>query len=336
MKQLLAALGLGVGLLAFAAPGAYALEPQARVFNVQAGDPSYRVSVLEEQVRQLTGRVEELNFQLLELQELVRRLQEDNDFRLRELEEQRGSLGSPSEDKNTDFANQQPTGGDTSPGKVEPSGQGEDVARLPDGNDNNTGRRTLDGVELYDGEAGVDPNRSGTLGSLRFDENGNIIDTELGKPLDLTTPRGGELNNGIAGDGVAALPGNPDSLFDLGLTQVRTGRYEEAEKSFVAFSDRYQDHPRLPEARFWLGESYLGRQEYQDAARVYLDAHKRFPNSKFAPQSLLKLGISVAGLNQRELACATFAQVLQKYPNASGAVRRNVAQQQRATQCALN
>ena len=77
---------------------AFALQPDAPVVKVQAtSDQGYRISVLEEQVRQLNGKIEELNFQLLELQELIRRLQEDNEFRFQELE-QKGSLSGGSND----------------------------------------------------------------------------------------------------------------------------------------------------------------------------------------------------------------------------------------------
>ncbi len=45
-----------------------------------------RVQQLEEQLRQLNGRVEEMSFQLLQMQEQLRKAQEDNEFRFQELE----------------------------------------------------------------------------------------------------------------------------------------------------------------------------------------------------------------------------------------------------------
>ena len=73
---------------ALAAGGAQAAEwrglPQGSYEVAQAADP--RVYQLEEQVRSLNGKVEELTFQLLELQEQLRRNQEDNEFRFQQLE----------------------------------------------------------------------------------------------------------------------------------------------------------------------------------------------------------------------------------------------------------
>lgn len=305
---------------------AHALEPGAPVILAQSSNTDYRVSVLEEQVRQLNGKIEELNFQLLEMQELIRRMQEDNDFRFQQLEEKQGNLGS----QNSETA-QTDEDGFISLEKPEPSDQQTASAGSDGINESTNTKKTIDGVELYDGDPQVEENFGQSLGTIQFDENGNVINSTLGKPLDLTAGLGNP-NNPVEN----ALPQDADSLFQLGYDNVQTGRYEDAEIALIAFSEQHASHPRLPEARFWLGESYLGRGQYRKAAETYLNAQKQWPNSKFGPQSLLKLGVSMAGLNQRELACATFAEVLQKYPDASRAIKRNVAYEQRAAKCAMN
>ncbi len=299
----------------------HALEPGTPVIKVQSGDTSYRVSVMEEQIRQLNGRIEELNFQLLEMRELLRRIQEDNDYRLRELEDKQGSLGTESNVASS-------SEGNSSLGKPEPSGQTE-TSQSSDGTQQQAAVPTIDGVEIYTGEPGQDTNIGGSLGSIQFDENGNLVGTEINKPLDLTAG----LNQPAS---TVSLPQDADGLFNTGFEFVQTGRYAEAQNALELFSQNHANHPRLPEARFWLGESHLGRGEYKEAAKVYLDAHKKWPNGKYGPQSLLKLGVSIAGLNQRELACATFAEVLQKYPDASRLIKRNVANEQNAAQCLVN
>lgn len=306
---------------------AQTLERGAPVILAQSGDAAYRISVLEEQVRQLNGKVEELTFRLLEIQEQIRRTQEDNDFRFRELEDKEGNLGGSSIDDNMASGEEVP-----SLEKPQPSEQSNDFASS--GGDtlsapqSQKSRRTIDGVEIYDGEPGVETPGDGTLGIIQFDENGNIIDTEIGQPLEL----GGNNFAGLAQE----LPQDPEALFQVGYNNVQTGRYEDAERALLMFSENHAGHSRMPEARFWLGESYLGRKQFQEAAKVYLDAHKKWPDSKYGPQSLLKLGVSVAGLNQRELACATFAEVLVKYPNASRAIQRGVAFEQQSARCGMN
>ena len=68
----------------------------------QINDP--RILQLEEQVRQLTGRVEELNFQMLQMQEQMRRQQEDNEFRFQQLEDQQQGALEPAPAGGTDDA----------------------------------------------------------------------------------------------------------------------------------------------------------------------------------------------------------------------------------------
>ena len=321
---------LWLGCLLCMAMPAHATDSGKPLVIAQASQTDYRVGVLEEQVRALNGRIEELNFQILEMQELIRRMQEDNDYRLREIEDK---LGSVSPGGGSNLAQQQEDS--TSLGKDEPSALTPEVSETggQDTVDQATNPApTIDGVEIYQGESGIDQNRPNTLGSIQFDENGNIVGTELGKPLDLTSrPSDQALESSLNTDA-----SNPDILFSTGYDLVQTGRYEDAERSLMAFANNFPEHPKMPEARFWLGESYLGMGRYEDAARVYLDTHKRWPNGKFGPQSLLKLGVAMAGLNQRELACATFAEVMQKYPNASRVVQRNVAYEQRAARCVMN
>jgi len=161
-----------------------------------------------------------------------------------------------------------------------------------------------------------------SLGTLTFDADGNLIDSNVGKPIDLT----GQANQ-------AALPAASNELFNLGYEYVQAGQYAQAEQVFTRF---VQDHPgdaKLPEAKFWLGESLFAQGEYQEAARVFLENHKQNPNANLGAQNLLKLGVSLAGLDQRELACATYAEVPKKYPNVSSAVRKRIDVEQRAAKC---
>ncbi|EAU40867.1 hypothetical protein FP2506_18304 [Fulvimarina pelagi HTCC2506] len=67
---------------------------EAPVVLAQTSDVLSRIQRLEDEVRRLNGRVEELSFQLLQAQEDMRRAQENNDFRFQELEQGAGSAGS--------------------------------------------------------------------------------------------------------------------------------------------------------------------------------------------------------------------------------------------------
>ena len=91
-KALTLPFGLGNGERAVerSAPSAPA-EPQVRY--AQASDPIQRINQLEEDNRRLNGKLEELSFQVLQLQEQLRKTQEDNEFRFKDLEG--GAAGAP-------------------------------------------------------------------------------------------------------------------------------------------------------------------------------------------------------------------------------------------------
>jgi len=323
-----------------------AFEPK-RAEPAQSADAAFKVQQLEQEVRTLNGRIEDLNFQLLQMQEQLRKMQEDNEFRFQEIEEGRaGRKGDPKVARKREpveslSAESQPSvAGLENPGAQRTNG--DVIARVieqdaaapqplpPPAN----APRIIDGVQIYDGnseqaaESGLRPE---TLGRLVFDQNGNVIDSDVEKPIDLT----GQIGKAQPGSTVASLelPDSPDQLYDLGYNYIQAGDYALAEDAFETFSQRYPDHPRVADARFWVGESLLSRAMYQDAAKVLLDTHKKYPNGRMGPQTLLKLGVSLAGMNQRELACATFAEVGKQYPQASSAIRDKVVQEQKAASC---
>ena len=307
----------------------------------QSSDGGFRANQLEEQIRQLNGKIEEMNFQLLQIQEQMRRMQEDNEFRFQELEEKRqGSLKKPAD--NETAKNQ---AGD-SLGKQQPSD-------LNNANNQSDGEnkvaktqkprapRTIDGVEIYDPTATSTLNknlgREVPLGTITFDEKGNILNSAVGKPLDLT---GGLNDPSLPTDSGSSENGeqyasiqSARELFDLGFDYFQMGDYQNSEQVFEVFNERFPDDNKTPNAQFWLGESKFSQSNFKGAAKVFLDAHNNWPDARIAPQTLLKLGVSLAGMRQRELACATYAKVYKKYPQMSGRMRARVAAEQKSSHC---
>lgn len=278
----------------------------------QNSDAVFRINQLEEQLRVLTGKMEDMNFQMLQMQEQIRKMQEDNEFRFQELE-QRGDVPSGGSSETAK------TGGE-SLGKSQPSDQTASGNRSGGNGDRQSITDLLNEEQLSGGNRLGEPPTS--LGTLTFDADGNLVDSNVGKPIDLT----GKVTG-------VELPDTPGQLFNLGYEYVQAGEYERAEQVFSRFVDEHPSDGKLPEAKFWLGESLFAQGNYEDAARVFLENHKQNPNANLAAQNLLKLGVSLAGLDQRELACATYAEVPKKYPDISNAIRKRVDVEQRAARC---
>jgi tol-pal system protein YbgF len=288
----------------------------------QAGEAANRITQLEEQLRLLNGRIEDLTFQLLQMQEELRRMQEDYELRFQELESRKGI--APRNPRVT--RENSGTGSDRPP-------QSEETAEAPSVSGGDSIGNLIDG-ESRQAAGGLAPQ---PLGTLTLDQSGNIVDSAIGKPIDLTRRGDGGQQGGSSMEQAGiAVPDNAEELYDLGYGYVQAGEYTQAEQAFAEFASRYPEDPRVSEARFWLGESLFAQGQYEEAARVFLDTHKQYPDGRMAPQTLLKLGVSLAGMNQRELACATFAEVPKKYPQMSNAVRTALANERQAASCLVN
>jgi tol-pal system protein YbgF len=138
-----------------------------------------------------------------------------------------------------------------------------------------------------------------------------------------------------AGDGrvAAAPPSSPRDLLDLANGYLRRRDYARAEETFREFLNRYQSDRLTPDAEFGLGESLFQRQNYQDAANTFVAVSKRYETSPKAPDALLRLGQSLAAMNERELACVAFGDVGRKYPRAAPSVKQAVEREEKRARC---
>jgi len=307
-------------------PGVFGAGSDDGFRVAQAGDP--RITALEEQIRQLSGTIEELNFQILQMQEQMRKMQEDNEFRFQELEQKKsGARGDANRSVVEGPATDPAASADpaTTPKTVRP---GSDVTAAPG-----------TGTPATDAPAGTGAPAK-TFGTIVFDADGNVKGGNVGDavtagaPAD-KTPQSDPAAGAADSDKVAALPAtdDPEELYRNSYEFILSGDYKTAEAGFRDHIERFPADAKTADSHFWLGEALLGQQKYRDAAEVFLAASKDYPSSKKAPDMLLKLGISLAGLNQRDVACATFSEVGKRYPNASGQLKERVKQEQALAAC---
>jgi tol-pal system protein YbgF len=304
----------GKGLLGFLHRSS---EDEAPVVMAQAADP--RVTQLEEEIRKLSGTIEELNFQVLQMQEQMRKMQEDTEFRFQELEKggtagtgKKSEVVSPARTKNIPDAT---TSGETS------------AATAPEAPSAPAETDTTGGAA--GGETGVP---GVNLGTLKVDKDGNVESSTLGQPTDvLPAPANPSGDNTT----VAALPStdDPDELYRNAYEFILSGDYPTAETGFRDHISRFPADPKTSDAHYWLGEAMLQQKKYRDAAEVFLQSNRDYPDSAKAPDMLLKLGVSLNQLNQHDVACATFKEVSKRYPKASDALKQKVKQEQALAAC---
>lgn len=132
---------------------------------------------------------------------------------------------------------------------------------------------------------------------------------------------------------VLASLGDPRADYERAYASILTGDYGKAEAGFRQFLAAYPGDGRAADAQYWLGESLFERGQYREAANEFLNGHKAYPKSDKGPDTLLKLGLSLAGLGERDAACQTYAQVLKQYPKVSNAMRTRVINEQASASC---
>lgn len=285
-------------------------QDSQRPIMVQSSDAEVRLQQLEDQMRQLNGRVEEMSYQLLQMQETIRKAQADNEFRFQQLEKKSG-VGSPASSN---------SGGTIKKSEADtPSdGQSDDVARAIETPQGADATRQAQGNDLA-----PPPSQ---LGSIQFDQNGQ--------------PIGGSANSNDIGSGPApaandqtASLGNEGDTYKAAYGHVLSGDYAVAEKEFRQYLGSYPESARSADANFWLGEALYSQGKYNDAATTFVNAYKKYGTSEKAPEMLLKLGMSLAALDNKDTACATLHEVTKKYPKASKPVVTKVASEEKRLAC---
>jgi tol-pal system protein YbgF len=299
--------------------------------QVSGGDFYVKIDQLENQVRQLTGAVEQLQYRNQQLEATVKRLQDDVEMR---------GAARPSAQAGLPRTAVQPTAPMVPPPAV-------------------PGRRSDAFDPAQHPSAPGAPHTLGAVQSIMAPE-------ELPAPVEPPPPPGGRAAAGApldlgsmsnanatpvprAGAGAAAVTSlgqppraggaaappsqSPRDAYDLGYGYLLRKDYALAEDTFRDFLKRYPSDKLAAEAHYWLGESMFQRQNYRDAADTFLSLSKKFESSPKAPDSLLRLGQSLAALNEKELACATFGEVARKYPNASLTVKQVVEREQKRVRC---
>ena len=258
-----------------------------------AGDIYIKIDQLENQVRQLTGAVEQLQYRNQQLEATVKRLQD-------EVETRPGARPSVQAGL--------------------PRGAVQPMAPPPAA----PGRRTDAFDPAQNPSAPGAPRTLGAVPSIMAPEElpaaaapppapgGRVA----GAPLDLGSmsnanatpvPRAGaaavtSLGQPPRATGVTAPPSqSPRDAYDLGYGYLLHKDYALAEDTFRDFLRRYPSDRLAGEAHYWLGESMFQRQNYRGAADTFLSLSKKFESSPKAPE-LAASSRSVARRAQRERA----------------------------------
>ncbi len=264
----IAQLESGVARVRTAIPGAAKSRP-IKIAQTQVAQGSalaqmeLRVAALERELRDLTGKVEDLRFETRTLKDLVTRLQSDTDYRLTELE---GGKPKPRQSAGNSGGNA--GGGSAPPRSATRSNPNPATGSGGNAGGTNTGggqvaTKAPPGVTLPEGSP-VEQYRYAT-GFLR---TGNFGEAE------------GYLRAFLAKHNGHPLAGN--AQYWLGETYYVRGRYEDAA---VAFADGFQQYPKsvkAPDNLLKLGMSLSRLNKRREACTAFGEITKRYPKASSA------------------------------------------------------
>jgi len=334
---------------------AAALAAAWLTFSVPAGaqlseaDLVVRIERLENQIRQLTGTIEQLQFRNQQLEEQLRRSQPVD---------ARASRPPPYSAPPAASAALPPPVAAVPPVEAQPVTPGAPGRRGdafdPSQNPNAPGAPRPLGSFASTAPPGVPaPRPAGAPLDLSAPagpagEPAYAAAPPYGSPATGAPPAAGALpppagtlppppprNPNATGGGLATLPpsATPRDEFDLAYGYVLRKDYGLAEQGFRDFLKKYPGDARATDANYWLGETLFQRQKYRDAAELFLLVSRDHATAAKAPDALLRLGQSLGQMGEKDAACGTFAEVGRKYPRAALSVRQAVEREQKRVHC---
>ena len=273
--------------------------PGAETGSSVAVDLQVRMDRLEQQMRDLTGRVEDETNQIQQLRQRIEQVNSDIDVRLGQGSAQPSGSMPPSPG---------PAGGFVG---AEPPPNAEPAAMTPYGRPPPPGYGTL-----------TPPQAGGT--------------TPYGAPAQLTPPQTASAGSAdtLRPPGSDTMPsGSASAQYNAAFGLLRQADYPAAEEALRSFIQHHPDNPLAGNAQYWLGESFYARGQYTEAAAAFADGYKRYPKGAKAPDELLKLGMSLARADQKHNACIALMQLDRDFPHPGSAVRDRAAQEKKRLGC---
>jgi tol-pal system protein YbgF len=346
---------LPITLLTVAAV-AVMLSGRPAAAQMSAEELVMRLERMENQVRQLTGTIEQLQYRNQQLDQALKRMQEDNEFRFQELGGKGGARPAapqrpmaaqppPAQPQYQAPPAPQPQYQQPQPQYQQPAPAGS--GRRSDAFDPNQNPAAPGAPRVLGTTAPSEP-----LTAAESSGIGAPGGRDPGTPLDLSTLSANASRDPALASGDGALPppparspsatgmrtaalpaATPRDEFDQAYNAMLRKDYAGAEAGFRTFLQKNSGDRLAPDAQYWLGESMFQRQNWREAADAFLSMSKTYEKSPKAAEALLRLGQSLAMLREKELSCATFGEIQRKYPRASTTIKQAVEREQKRLRC---
>jgi tol-pal system protein YbgF len=259
-----------------------------------------RIDQLEDQMRQLTGKLEEANFKTGQVAKQLDRMQADIDLRFKDMQAAQAPAQAGGQPQSLTMPAAGATNAAGAPVLIPPKGV-------------NVGGNSADG-------AGAAPGPQ-VLGTLSDKDLKKMAPQQAAPASPAAAPQ-------------PPAPKDAQGAYDEAYGLAQKGDYNGAEKAFGAFLKQYPNHQLAGNAEYWLGDiAFSQRKDFTEAAKLFADAYKKYPKHTKAPDMLYKLGASFAQLGDTAKACKVFSLLGSEHPDMPDRVKRAVAADKKTYSC---
>lgn len=286
------------------------------------GQLQVQIQRLEQTLRKLNGRFEEVTHQISTMEGRLDRLITDVDYRLRTIEGQLSgtpTATAPTSNMQSDVIYPAPaaTAGVVT-GTTIVSSQGTLT----------TGQAPLvaEGGELAPGQqqlGQLTPEQMAAFANGTMSTQPQTLQPAPTQPmappptLEAAPAPGGVSSTASAAPGSVAPAGTtPQEQYNNAIALLSMRDYDSAEVALRQFLDANGDDPLAGNAMYWMGETYYARQNYREATKIFAESYTKYPEGAKVTDSLLKLAMSLEAIDQVEVACTSYRTLLDEHKDA--------------------
>jgi tol-pal system protein YbgF len=128
-------------------------------------------------------------------------------------------------------------------------------------------------------------------------------------------------NSPYAGGMPAMAPISADTLYQNGLRDYNTGKYDLAHQEFADYIHNFPSNDLASNAQFYLGEILYAQGNYKDAINAYDAVLVNYPHSFKLADSLLKKAMAEQELGMKTSATRDLRDVVRRFPGSDSARR---------------
>ena len=174
-----------------------------------------------------------------------------------------------------------------------------------------------------------DPNKKNNpemkvLGTIKKETMNQNIDIENFEKKQVTLSTSEDLKK---------LAQNPSDIYKYAYDMLIRENYDEAEKSFKTFIGEHPKDSLASNAYYWLGETYYVQKKFQLAAISFARGYKNFPKGNKALDQLFKLALTFMNLGKNEDACASFSKLELEFPTAPKRISSRAKEYKQRAKC---